>query len=430
MRIAVFGLGYVGAVSALCLARDGHAVVGCDVDQDKLDLLRQGRSPVREPGLDELAAAARARGCLQLTPVAAEACAQSDIGIVCVGTPMQSDGTPSLAALHHVIGDIGRALAVRPHPYLCVVRSTVLPGTTEAVATSLRALASVRVAFVPEFLREGSALADYDRAPLTVLGVEDDASAAVLRELYAGLGGEVRVTTLRVAELAKYATNAFHATKVAFANEIGRLAAAMGADAAQVMDLLVVDRELNVGPAYLRPGFAFGGPCLPKDLSALRSEAARHGVAVPMLDGVAASNAALVDLALERLLARAPRRVALLGIAFKPGTDDLRGSPLFELACRLVEAGVDLTVHDPDVCFETLIGENRRVALGLPDFGSRLYATAAEAIRGSDVIVVGQRRREFTEALGLAMPPQVVLDLVDSELPHGMRAQIERVHRS
>lgn len=417
MRIAVFGLGYVGAVSALCLVRDGHEVIGCDVDPDKLERLRRGRSPVLEPGLDALAAAARDGGRLRLTGVAAEACDRSDVGIVCVGTPEGPDGTPDLGAVHHVRDDIGRALAANPHPWLCIVRSTVLPGTTEEFAAALRAAVGpavalqLRVAFVPEFLREASALRDHDRPPLTLFGVEDAGSEAVLRQIYGGAGGAVRATTLRAAELVKYACNTFHATKVAFANEIGRLAAAVGADATEVMELFALDRELNLGAAYLRPGFAFGGPCLPKDLAALRADAARRGVPLLLLDGVAASNAAVVDLVVAETLGHRPRRVALLGVAFKPGTDDLRGSPLLELAKRLVASGVDVALHDPDVQWEALIGANRRAAQQLPGFAARLKRSARAAMLQSDVVIVGQRREEFAAALRAAAPEQVILDL-------------------
>jgi GDP-mannose 6-dehydrogenase len=432
MRVSIFGLGYVGVVSAAALAEAGHEVVGVDTNLAKVELVSAGRSPIVEPGVEELLGRAVAAGRLRATTSAEDAVGDSELSIVCVGTPSAPNGSLDLTHVEKVCQEIGLALGSARDPHTVVVRSTMLPGSTEEVviptleASSGRRVGpgDVRVCFNPEFLREGSSLADFHDPAFTLLGVADDETAAVMRELYATLSAPVEVVSYRVAEMAKYASNAFHALKITFANEIGAVSHELGADGARVMDLLTRDTKLNISPAYLRPGFAFGGSCLPKDLRALGYQARRADVDVPLLDAVMRSNQTQVDRALRIVTANGRTRVGVLGFSFKAGTDDLRESPLVELIERLIGKGYAVRVYDRNVSLATLVGANRAfIEREIPHIASLMADTIEEVVEQSDVLVIGNADPAFAAALDAVRPDQIVLDLVrirtDGTLPPG-----------
>lgn len=418
MKVAVLGLGYVGSVTAACLADGGHTVTGADPDPGKVDLIGQGRAPIVEPGLDELIARTRGRGTLDATTDADAALAGSDVSIVCVGTPSRQNGSLDLHFMERVAEQVGRWLRTCPHFHLVLVRSTVLPGTVDGVVGPILERASGRrvdrdfgLAMCPEFLRETTAVADFHDPPFTVVGVRDSRSAALARELFGSLDRPYHEVPLGVAEALKYACNAFHAVKIAFANEMARLCAPAGVDARQVMRIFSQDDRLNLSPAYLRPGFAFGGSCLPKDLRALLHAAGANDQVVPMLGSVLHSNEVHLREAARLVLASGSRRVALLGLSFKTGTDDLRESPSVELAETLIGKGVDLRIYDAHVNPTKLVGTNRAfVEQRLPHLNRILHEDPATAIAGVDCAVVATDERPVAEAL-VEDPPPMVLDV-------------------
>jgi GDP-mannose 6-dehydrogenase len=400
MDVAVLGLGYVGTVTAACLAVKGHRVIGVDVDANKVNALAAGQPPVIEPRLDALAALAVQSDRLRATTVAADAVAGADITVVCVGTPSAIDGSTDLTQLSRAVGEVADALRGRTRPHTVVIRSTVPPGTISDVVAPLLTQRSGRtlgtdlhVASCPEFLREGSGVADFFDPPFLVVG-GDEAAAAAVRELFHFLPCDKYTVPLGVAEGLKYSCNAFHALKVAFANELASLYRRLGVDARDVMELFVKDTVLNVSPAYLRPGFAFGGSCLPKDVRSLMYLARSTSTDLPVLDAVLASNDSLVRDVADRVVRRVEelghnRRVALLGLSFKAATDDLRESPNVALAELLIGKGLELRIHDPVVNPRRLTGANlRQVEARLPHLHRVLYDSPAEAVDGCSVIIV------------------------------------------
>jgi GDP-mannose 6-dehydrogenase len=421
MRIAVFGLGYVGTVTAAGLASRGHDVCGVDVDEMKVGLIRKGRSPVVEPGLDDLVADGVATGFLRATTDAAEALEHADVSLICVGTPSTPQGSTDLSYVRRALGDIRAALAVAPPPasgfHAVVVRSTVPPGTgDDVVAPTFADLGgqagwAVATAMCPEFLREGSGVADFFDPPFVVVGTADPRVRQAMGRLFAFLDLEPRYVDVRSAEALKYACNAFHATKVSFANEMGRVFRAHGVDSREVMEIFCEDRILNISPTYLRPGFAFGGSCLPKDLRALLHMARVNDLDVPLLTGTLRTNELVVRDVLDRVLASSGRSVAMLGLSFKMDTDDLRESPNVELAERLVGKGFDVRIYDPIVNPTRLIGANLRyIEARLPHLGRLLAATAQGALRGSDTAIVATSDPSVVDALRAA-PPRRIVDL-------------------
>ncbi|MFC5996698.1 nucleotide sugar dehydrogenase [Pseudonocardia hispaniensis] len=423
MNVIVFGLGYVGSVTAACLAARGHRVVGVDPEKIKVAALGSGRPPVIEPGLAELVAEAVERTALSAVESAHDRIAHADVSIVCVGTPSAANGSTDLNQLRRVIGEIGSALAGSDRPHTVVIRSTVPPGTVDGTVVPLleetsgrRVGTGLEVAMCPEFLREGSSVADFFHPPMLVVG-GSAAAAATVRELFGFLDCAVHAVSLRSAESIKFAGNAFHALKVAFTNELARLYRMLDVDSRQVMDVFVQDRQLNVSPAYLRPGFAFGGSCLPKDLRSLLYLARMNCVDLPVLDAVLASNEMLVRDVAERVLngvdahGGPSRRVALLGLSFKQQTDDLRESPNVALAEILLGKGLDVRIHDPIVNPARLSGTNLRyVQHRLPHLHRVLYDDVAEALDGAAVAVVGSTGADVAAAVAAARPP-LVLDL-------------------
>jgi GDP-mannose 6-dehydrogenase len=421
MRVAVIGLGYVGTVTAACLASRGHDVWGVDVEAAKVDEINAGRSPVAEPGLGALIAETVAGGTLHATTSCAEALDEADVSLVCVGTPSAARGGTDLFYVRRAVDDLVAALrAVRPSAsgqHCVVIRSTVPPGTVnEVVIPALTGgLAGTQVtagaAMCPEFLREGSGVADFFAPPFVVVGTSDPRAAEALTAMFGFSGQPVRVVDVRTAEALKYACNAFHATKVSFTNEVSRLFRLLGVDAREVMSLFCEDQVLNISPAYLRPGFAFGGSCLPKDLRSLLHLARVNGADLPLLAGTLSTNELVISEAVDRVLACDTRTVALLGLSFKMNTDDLRESPKVELAERLVGKGFDVRIYDPVVHPARLVGSNRRyVESKLPHLERLLTYEPGEALRGAGAAIVSSSDQAVLEAL-LAAPPPHVIDL-------------------
>src|SRR5829696_9033757 len=418
MRIAVFGLGYVGTVTAAALASQGHEVCGVDVDDLKVDQISAGRTPVVEPGIEELIRTAVGRGNLHATTDPVVALNRADVSLLCVGTPSSSQGGTDLTYLQRALADIRQAFAVAAPPasgfHAVVVRSTVPPGTGDGLVSRTfadMALApgwAVGTAMCPEFLREGSGVADFFDPPFVVLGSGDTRVREVLTRLFAFLDREPRQVDVRSAEALKYACNAFHAMKVTFANEMGRVFRVYGVDAREVMRIFCQDTILNISPAYLRPGFAFGGSCLPKDLRSLLHMARANDLDVPLLAGTLRSNELVVRDVLDRIVAGPARSVAMLGLSFKSDTDDLRESPNVELAERLLGKGFEVRIYDPIVNPQRLTGANLRyVEARLPHLGRLLATTPEEALEGSDVAVVATSEPAVVAALRAAPPPQV-----------------------
>ena len=423
LNVTLFGLGYVGSVTASCLARQGHHVVGVDIDQGKVDSFNRGVATVVEPDLDLIVEEAVRSGTLRATTRVDEALVGSDVSLICVGTPSAANGGTDLSHLRRVVEDVGRALAGSSRPHVVVVRSTVPPGTVDEIVRPLLEQTSGRtvgtdlhVAMCPEFLREGSGVADFGHPPMLVIGAEP-APAAVLRSLFAFLDCTVSVVDVRAAESVKYASNAFHALKVAFTNEISRLYRVLDVDAREVMEVFVQDRQLNVSTAYLRPGFAFGGSCLPKDVRSLLYLARMNSVHLPVLEGTLASNEMLVRDVADRVVAAVDeaggdnRGVALLGLSFKSLTDDLRESPNVALAEMLIGKGLDVRIHDPVVNMAMLSGTNLRyVEAKLPHLRRVLHDRAQDALAGAHVALVSCTAPDVVDAV-LAAPPPVVVDL-------------------
>ena len=423
MKIALFGLGYVCAVSASCFAAAGHDVTGVDVDRSKVDLVRQGRSPVTEPGLDALLAEQVASGRLTATTDTAAAVAASEISLVCVGTPSRRNGSLESTYLERVIEQIGAALRGRTAYHVVVIRSTVLPGVVEAVLKPLLEQSSGRtvgddigLCTNPEFLREGSAIRDFMQPPFTIVGESDPRAGDALLRAYAHVSAPVRRVRPAEASMIKYASNAYHALKVSFSNEIGALCQQLDIDGRQVMRVFCEDRDLNVSHRYLQPGFGFGGSCLPKDLRALNYVAREHDLDAPLLGSVLSSNDAHISRVIDVVLDSGKRKAAMLGLSFKRGTDDLRESPFVTLAEGLIGKGVTLGVCDPDVTVGHLVGRNRAyIDERLPHLAQLMTGDWRELVKGADVVIVAKRLEDMDDLTSVLRDDQVVVDLVGIE---------------
>jgi GDP-mannose 6-dehydrogenase len=417
MRVAVFGLGYVGTVSSACLAANGHDVWGVDPDALKVAAISAGQSPVLEPGLQALVAQGVAAGTLHATVRPDEALENADVSLLCVGTPSSASGESDLSYIYRVVEDIIKPLSESlsaPEFHTVVIRSTVPPGTVEDVSAILRDAfpdsgPDVAVAMCPEFLREGTGIADFYAPPFTVIGASDVRAIDSISRLFSFLDSPLRVVHPRTAEALKYACNAFHATKISFANELGRVFSRLGVDSREVMGLFCEDTSLNISPRYLRPGFAFGGSCLPKDLRSLLYLARSESIDIPLLSGTLASNRLSIDEAIDRVVAGDGRRIALLGLSFKPGSDDLRESPYVDLAETLLGKGYDLRIHDPILNPTSLVGSNRQyVESKLPHLRRILTDSPKEAIDGADIAIVSHSSDEVIAALLEARPARII----------------------
>jgi len=429
MNIAIFGLGYVGCVTAACLTDQGHSVIGVDVNQTKVEMINEGLSPIIEPGLGDLISRGVTSGNLRATNSAEQTVAQSNIILICVGTPSNGNGSLDLTYVCRAAEDIGKAIAQTVDYKLVVLRSTTLPGSVRGEILPLLESSPGKklgrdfgFATNPEFLREGTAIQDFRNPPFTVIGQYDERSGQTLAKLYAGIDAPVYRVPLGVAEMVKYASNIFHGLKVTFANEIGNLCKAQGLDSHQVMDVFCQDTQLNLSPYYLKPGFAFGGSCLPKDLRAILYEARQHDLSLPVLESIQSSNAAQIDRGLDMVLATGKRKVGVLGLSFKPSTDDLRESPTVELVERLIGKGFDLRIFDQEVSLSQLHGSNLAfIDRAIPHIASLLVDTIEDVVTASQVILITKRpsRQALEQLNSILTPNHIVIDLVriDKELP-------------
>lgn len=420
-KIGIFGIGYVGTVSAACLARDGHDVVAIDVNQDKVSIINQGQSPIIEPLLAESIQAAIRAGRLRAATDPSAAISSTDISLICVGTPSQENGSLETAFVCRVAQEIGESLRDITNYHSVVMRSTMLPGTMENViipilerSSGKRAGQDFGIAYFPEFLREGTAISDYDNPGAIVLGVEDDPlTLQRLMDIHAKFPVAPQVMSIRSAEAVKYANNAWHATKISFANELGLLCKAMDVDSHEVMRALVSDTKLNISPAYLKPGFAFGGSCLPKDVSALRHTGKMVDVDTPLLDAVLQANENQIRSAFRLIAATGKRRIGLVGLSFKPDTDDLRYSPMLEIAERLIGRGYELAIYDSNIRLSRLTGVNRdHLTKRLPHIACLLRETMSELADFAEVLVVGNRDEFQKNSSALIGHEKIIVDLV------------------
>jgi GDP-mannose 6-dehydrogenase len=419
MRISIFGLGYVGCVSAACFAKNGHTVIGVDVNAAKREILAAGRSPVVEKDLDALIADGVANGRIRTAASAADAVAETDVSLICVGTPSRPNASLDLDYVARVCEEIGAALRSKVSAHVVCVRSTMLPGSTDDVVIPALTRgfggvlpARVEVAVNPEFLREGSAVADFFSPPKTVVGAANEKTATTIVGLYAGIEAPVFKTPIRVAETVKYVDNVFHATKISFANEIGSVCKIAGVDSHEVMRIFAADTKLNISPAYLKPGFAFGGSCLPKDVRALVYYARAHDLNLPLLSSLLPSNDVQIDRAANMIFAQGKKRLGFFGISFKPGTDDLRESPLVRLIEMCLGKGYEIRIYDRSVSLARLVGANKAyIEKEIPHVSRLLSTDLAEVTAFADVIVVGHRSPEFVAEVRAVASKKVVIDL-------------------
>jgi len=427
MKISVFGLGYVGSVSAAALAGDGHEIVAVDVNPDKGALISAGKSPVVEPGLGELLAQGVADHRLRATTDTGDAVASTDVSLLCVGTPSRKNGSLDLSYLERVCRQIGQVLRTTSQYHLVVVRSTVLPGTThDVVIPALEAESGKRygvdfgVSVNPEFLREGTALRDFRNPPLTLVGHNHAVDATGTLALYHSIDAPTVSTTIRTAEMAKYVSNAWHALKVCFANEIGNVCKGLEIDSHVVMDIFCRDHKLNLSATYLKPGSAFGGSCLPKDVRALQYRAKELDVEVPVLSAILPSNGLQVQHAINQVVETGKKKIGLLGFSFKAGTDDLRESPLVILAESLIGKGCTVRIYDQNVSTARLVGANKDyIEHQIPHLANLLRSSLETVIEESEVLVIGNQSAEFPEAVSRCRPDQIIIDLVRVPLPSG-----------
>lgn len=416
MRVNIYGLGYVGSVSAACLAEQGHAVLGIDIDRLKVDAINRGESAVVEPGLTELIRCGVSSGRLRATTDSVE---PADVSLVCVGTPSNENGSLCLDYVSRAAAQIGDFLRSIDAYHVVCVRSTVLPGTVEGILMPLLERHSGKnagehfgVCMNPEFLREGSSIADFHAPPMTVIGEIDTRSGDHIEALYAGIPAPVIRTRVAIAEMVKYTGNAYHGLKVSFANEIGNICKRLGLDAREVMDIFCRDDKLNISAAYLQPGFAFGGSCLPKDLRALLHKARELDLEPAVLRSVLVSNTNQIDEAYRIIKRTGKRKIAMLGLSFKPGTDDLRESPIATLVEMLLGKGHQVAIYDREVLLARLHGSNRAyIEQTIPHISCLMKPSIESAIENADLIVIAKRSREYKESLGAVMNGHRVIDL-------------------
>ena len=413
-------MGYVGAVSAACFAREGHDVVGVDINSTKVEIINSGNSPIVEYGISELINEMVAEKRLRSTVDVTDAITNSDLSLICVGTPSNDNGSLKLDYVRRVCQEIGEAISTKSGRHIVVVRSTMLPGTIEnVVKPTLEEFSRKQsgrdfdVCINPEFLREGTSIKDFYAPPFTLIGADSDEAGAALRSLYSKIDAPVYMTSVRAAEMVKYACNCFHGLKVSFANEIGNICKELSIDSHEVMDIFCKDTKLNLSPYYLMPGFAFGGSCLPKDLRALQYKAKELDVKVPVLDAALASNLLQVERAIQMVVGTGKKRVGILGFAFKAGTDDLRESPVVTVIERLVGKGYEVKLYDHKVSVAKLVGANREyIEHEIPHISRLMADDVDEVLEHSQVILIGNRSEEFSSIETKLTSEQIVIDLV------------------
>ena len=420
MKISVFGIGYVGCVSAACFAHEGHDVIGVDVNPSKVEMINQGNSPIVEPGIAELMQEAVNVQRLRATTSVNDAVSQSEVSLVCVGTPSNPNGSLDLSYITRVSEEIGAALKTKQGRHVVVMRSTMLPGTIEGVVvpalestSGKKAGTDFGVCINPEFLREGSSLKDFYAPPFTLIGADDETTAATVRALYANVDAPLYETAVKTAEMIKYVCNSFHAVKVSFANEVGNICKALAIDSHTVMNIFCQDTKLNLSPYYLKPGFAFGGSCLPKDLRAINYKAKELDIEVPLLGSILPSNRLQIDRAVGMVAKTGKKRVGVLGFSFKAGTDDLRESPMVVLIETLIGKGYKLSLYDRDVSLARLFGANKEyIEREIPHISELMCTSIDDVIDRSEVVVIGNKSEEFKQVGGKIGGDKVLIDLV------------------
>ena len=420
MKVSIFGLGYVGCVSAACFAREGHEVVGVDTNPTKVEMINRGESPIIEEGMAELIKEMVSTGRLRATSDSGEAINESEVSLVCVGTPSNANGSLDLKYVKSVCKEIGAALEHKRGPHIVVVRSTMLPGTIDEVVVPTLEVYSgkkrgsdFQVCINPEFLREGTSIKDFYSPPFTLIGADDEEVAMSVRRLYSGIDAPLFVVSVKAAEMVKYACNSFHGLKVSFANEIGNICKGLGIDSHQVMEVFCQDTKLNLSPYYLKPGFAFGGSCLPKDLRAISYKAKELDINVPVLSAILPSNQNQIERALEMVKAAGSKRIGVLGFSFKAGTDDLRESPIVTLIETLIGKGYSLAIYDADVSLARLMGANKEyIEREIPHISQLMHQTIEEVVQVSEVLIIGNRAEEFRRATEQLPGDKKVIDLV------------------
>jgi GDP-mannose 6-dehydrogenase len=420
VKLSVFGLGYVGCVSAACLAEAGNEVIGVDVNSTKIEIINAGKSPIIEDGINELMAKVVKSGRLLATSDSERAIRDSDLSLVCVGTPSNQNGSLDLRHVEQVCREIGRALKTKKQRHAVVIRSTMLPGTIQNTvvpaleeSSGKKAVTDFGICINPEFLREGSSLKDYHSPPFTLIGADDEQTIAAVRGLYANINAPVFVTSLKTAEMVKYVCNCFHALKVSFANEIGNVCKALEIDSHEVMHVFCQDTKLNLSPYYLKPGFAFGGSCLPKDLRAINYKAKELDVEVPVLSAILPSNRLQIERAVEMVVRSGKKRVGVLGFSFKAGTDDLRESPMVTLIETLIGKGFELAIYDQDVSLARLVGANKEyIEREIPHISKLMRDTIEGVLTDSEIVIIGNQAEEFRGVAERLRNDQQLIDLV------------------
>ena len=435
MRVSIFGMGYVGAVTAGCLVRDGHTVIGVDLDERKLDFIRQGKAPILEEGVEDLMREAVESGRLTVTDSCDEAVANTDLSLVCVGTPSAPDGSLGLMYVTKVCEEIGQAIAKKDTKHTVVIRSTVVPGTTLRILKPIleehaggKVGEKFGLAMNPEFLREGTSIKDFYAPPYTVVGTDDEEVYKQVCELYSKSGGDELRCSIPAAESIKYACNLFHAVKITFANEVGTVCKGAGVDSREVMEIVCQDTKLNISDKYMKPGFAFGGSCLPKDMRAFGSVGRANNTPVAMFDSILKSNRDQIERAAERIMALGSRQIAMMGVSFKEGTDDLRESPLISLAEILIGKGYNLAIYDPNVEYAALFGSNKRyIEQTLPHLKAALVS-AEVAMKHGKTVVFGHKHAVYKPLIAEIREDQAVFDLVGMCEPGEIKGSYEGLY--
>ncbi|HEY4109083.1 nucleotide sugar dehydrogenase [Puia sp.] len=428
MNISIFGLGYVGCVSLGCLARNGHNVIGVDVNETKVRQINNGLPTIIEKDIDIIIQEERSRNRIVATTDFAYAIKNTDISIIAVGTPSGENGHLNLSYIFQVANHFGQVMKEKKTFHVIAIRSTVLPGTVEKFAGIVEDISQKKhnvdfsVVSNPEFLREGTAVFDYNHPPFTLIGASNKEAALIAASLYKHLPGEIIVTDIRVAEIMKYVNNSYHALKIAFANEIGNICSAMKIDAYKVMEIFCTDTELNISPCYFKPGFAYGGSCLPKDLKGLQTLAHDLYVRVPVIENIDKTNDLQINRAIELIQQTGKRRIAFLGISFKAGTDDLRSSPAVTIAETLIGKGYDIKIYDKNVQLSKLSGANREyIDVHIPHLYKLMVNQLGELIDDVDVIIVSNRESEYIDVLLETESPAMIIDMV--RLPDPIRSR-------
>jgi len=425
MNISIFGLGYVGCVSIGCLAKNGHRCIGVDLNEVKVDFINSGRASIIEKEIDIIISQQYQAGRISATADFLNAVKDSEVSIICVGTPSTNNGHLNLSAIYKVAEEIGEGLKQKDTFHVVVIRSTVLPGTNEKVNHIIQNVSGKNgekhfaVVSNPEFLREGTAVNDYFNPPYTLIGTTNQRAVDILKQMYLSIEAPFIVTDIKIAEIIKYVNNAFHAHKIIFANEIGNICKKMEIDSHKLMDIFCMDTKLNISPYYLKPGFAYGGSCLPKDLNALKTIAHDHYVECPALESIQRSNEFQKKVVLEQILQFEKNKIGFLGLSFKGGTDDLRNSPILDIIERLLGKGFDIRIYDQNVHFSELMGANREYILKkIPYVSKFIVETSAEIIAHADLIVIVNKEKEFETILTEVPEHKILYDLVNIDVPN------------